>query len=356
MTYDYSLYLWHTVYHFLLFLIIASKDVGSTHIYFHVSDEIDEKVKILMRILVEEVLGQSNVSLEFINIRNLFIKKNIRFVREYLIYNFLKNDIIHLNINNLKSVFVYNDTYVFIKKLINFFRKHNKKIHLVEDGLAIYRDYKVTVSELYKFLYRLVYWVKFTSFIWEFTLYDGVYAVYPSKIRTDIHYKKKYKINLRSLLKLVNRSTIERIINTFNEILFLKGIDKIDLIFVLPHSESLIDINSYIFYLREFLTKVTRENRIKILVKYHPREKNKYLDEFTHCQKIYEIPSFFPIELIYLIFQIYKIKVDFIVWDISTALFTAKELLPNIKVISNYNFIKDNMVNKNYDIIYDLIE
>lgn len=153
----------------------------------------------------------------------------------------------------------------------------------------------------------------------------GIYALYPENLREEMK-APKYKIDCDIFRKVV-------------DMLFNKGANVSNsTVICLDHSEVVDD--TYLNGIKMILVQSNLVNQ-KIFLKYHPREKNFYLDDML-SSKIIKVRSEIPIEK-----YIINASNTNVVSNLSSSMHTLKFLNPSINIICISNIIKSNFAKNN---------
>lgn len=202
----------------------------------------------------------------------------------------------------------------------------------VEDGSSVYNDFVGPILPLHESIfYNLYYgrWYEKTRVLGNYRYTDEIRAFRPDLVRPELRDKKIETIDMEGFTDLKKTGLTEKILDEFSVKL---QTDYDNMILFLPHSELIRKRNLLPLY-QKIVSKV-REDDKKILLKYHPREKDHYLSE--QSDGIFSLPQSLPSELL-LLHMIEKPPL--IIGDISTCLLTSKFLREDFKVISLINII-----------------
>jgi hypothetical protein len=211
---------------------------------------------------------------------------------------------------DIQNVYVCNDARLESQTALKY---ANAKGIYIEDGLAAYVLFspqsKVTFaaqSSVYVPVLGSSPWIK------------EMRATFPEYVLPELQ---------RIPVRPVTREDVEKL---RSEEFFstLKIPKDIDFCCVLPHSNSTYSI--------EPILQQAQDKGFRIAVKYHPRELQRDYLSVEKRKDITVIPQHVPIEMVYLKAQD-ALKV--VVGDVSTALLTAKLLLPDARVVSLSNNI-----------------
>ena len=167
----------------------------------------------------------------------------------------------------------------------------------VEDGFAAYGN---NLMKKISFLNLLRYKWNFGSFFDSIQVLgssgsiDGIMVFYPEFIRNELKNKKIIALP-QSLLKDFDSDLIDNILSTFKI-----PVSQFDAIILINNSEtySLNQKNEMQQFYNKLICSLDSSN--KILIKYHPREKNENFLEFSETEKIKICPCAVPIELMLL--------------------------------------------------------
>ena len=251
--------------------------------------------------------------------RYLIIKNNIKLLKKAI-----KNIII-------KRVYVCNDSRPESQLILSYGKRDNALGIYIEDGSAAYYGLVLKRKKIKTLLGKLIYgrWWENIEILGTSSYIDQIRAIFPEDIRVELR-KKKVKIlgiNKKQFLSLKDKSFVTSFFKKIN--INKKDISDIEVIIIISHSEL---VRQYLNYKKVIIKMINqlKKNYKKISVKYHPREKNDFLN-LAAFGNIKILPQGIPVELFFLIASN---SLKLIVGDISTSLLTARWLFPHIKTVS----------------------
>jgi len=258
--------------------------------------------------------------------RYLIIKNNIKLLKKAI-----KNIII-------KRVYVCNDSRPESQLILSYGKRDNALGIYIEDGSAAYYGLVLKRKKIKTLLGKLIYgrWWENIEILGTSSYIDQIRAIFPEDIRVELR-KKKVKIlgiNKKQFLSLKDKSFVTSFFKKIN--INKKDISDIEVIIIISHSEL---VRQYLNYKKVIIKMINqlKKNYKKISVKYHPREKNDFLN-LAAFGNIKILPQGIPVELFFLIASN---SLKLIVGDISTSLLTARWLFPHIKIVSFIRQIKN---------------
>jgi hypothetical protein len=194
----------------------------------------------------------------------------------------------------------------------------------LEDGTATYHtmEQPVNQTQIKYYLSKIIYGPWWCGHYSQAThpQFSKIAATYPTYISEDKNHltpEKIYSNELRSFLYKWAKSYFKSV-NKFEDI------QEIDTLYIIPHSESLERIGIDEEELNTIIKNSADESK-KIGIKYHPRDENI---QISISSEMIEVPRSAPAELLYN----EEFKLSKVVGGISTALMSAKWLLPSIDV------------------------
>jgi len=231
-------------------------------------------------------------------------------------------------------------------QVLQYICKKNNGLNVyVEDGSELYNDSIGPQLPFHESIfYKLYYgpWHERIEVLGNYRYTDEIRALRPDLVREELKGKKIESINRESLLDLKRTGLTESILNEFGSDLTS---EETDVILFLPHSDFVKQKDLLSLY-RNIVEMLVEQNK-KILLKYHPREKEHYLTEGDNSLAI---PQSLPAEI--LILQMIG-DPPIIIGDVSTCLLTSKFLKEEIEVISLIKII--DMESKNLKKAFDQI-
>lgn len=289
-----SIYLTYTPYHVIVACGIASR----------IDKSVEKKLIIIEDFPNAEFFRQSIINWHKNPFSEIILLKS-----SYYYFNKgdpVRNGCIIKKMNAIKNMleksgalttYIFNDWNPEAQLLAKINRNNLGQNIYVEDGFAAYGN---NLMKKLSFLSLLRYQWKFGSFFDSIQVLglsrfiDGIMVFYPKLIRTELKNKKIIPLP-QFLLTEFDSDLIDNILSNF------KITDsEFDAIILINNSEtySLNEKNE----MRQFYDKLIRSlnSSYKILIKYHPREKNENFLEFLETDKIKIAPCSVPIELMLL--------------------------------------------------------
>jgi len=257
---------------------------------------------------------------------NLIIKaKNV-----LTIANFVKK-------NQIKNVYSGNDADAEGQAMFYFVKKKNQYAQCisVEEGAGAYGSGPLREKKnfLEIFLAKIFYgwWWKEVRIGGTSPWVDKMMMRFPEFLRPEFRGKEIITIKREDFMRLKDNTLFLNYIRESS--ITEKELNQINILFALPHSgesDFFIAGERYKELIKEIL-KLAQGHKLKVAVKYHPREP---FEDFlgVRREKVIILPKALPMELFYL-FSPDSLK--FVIDDISSTLLTARWLLNNnVRVIS----------------------
>lgn len=248
--------------------------------------------------------------------------------------------------DHFDKVFTCNDGKPQSQFLQYICKKKNGMNIYIEDGSEVYNDsFRPPFPFHESIFYKLYFgkWYERIGILGDYKYTDELRVLKPELVREELRHKKIKQIDMDSFINLKATGLTGSILNEFDIELPL---DEEYIILFLPHSLFTNKKGLFKFY-KKILSKLMKDGR-KILLKYHPREKNHYLG--GERNNVIVLPQSLPSEI--LILQMID-NPPVVIGDISTCLLTSKFLKKDIQVISLINII--NMESKNLKDVFDKI-
>jgi len=247
---------------------------------------------------------------------------------------------------NFDRVYTCNDGKAQSQLLQYICKKNNGTNIYIEDGSEVYNDSYLPSFPLHESLFYNLYfgkWYDRISVLGDYKYTDEIRVLKPELVREELKHKKIKPINLDNFLNLKTTGLTGAILGEFDIGLPL---DEEYTILFLPHSFFTKEKGLFQFY-KKIHSMLTDDDR-KIILKYHPREKNHYLGRGNN--NVIVLPQSLPSEV--LILQMID-NPPVVIGDISTCLLTSKFLKNEIQVISLINII--DMESKNLKKVFKKI-
>ncbi len=197
----------------------------------------------------------------------------------------------------------------------------------IEDGIAPYKQESLGDFKYPSFVNKIAFGREF-----EVLEHHGQYKyigrlmlLRPEYVRPELKQKTINRIEREWIVELNKTGLPEEILDQLD----VKIPKKTNLtILVLPHSDFLINNELLSIYRKRI--KQLMESKTNILIKYHPREENHYLDDIIDPDRV--LPQSVPMEVIFLYLMDKPPKS--VIGTKSTSLLTAKLFYKETKVIS----------------------
>ncbi|MBX9181098.1 hypothetical protein HCG68_08930 [Paeniclostridium sordellii] len=241
-------------------------------------------------------------------------------------------------VNNEKynNIYIFNDSVIETQYLLNNnIDKDHGKIIYVEDGSNAYLELKKSKSSKIKNLIKsLLYGFKYEEIGNSFGTYSKIknrIVLWPDILRDDLKFDNKEckeikKEILEEGLKFYSKSINYSIKQEEGVLILLEHID----FFKITENANL---DKYIKSIEMIINKAKEQN-INIIIKYHPRDTSKYIDEITNLYSdIYIAPNNIPAELYCMGKNMISVAI------FSTSLFTNAKLTYFNNVISLLNIV-----------------
>jgi len=236
--------------------------------------------------------------------------------------------------NQIKNAYSTNDMDGDGQAMLHFAKKKNKYVKgiFIEDGSAVYNDYIREKRPFWKILLAKIFygwWWEGIKIVGTSSGVDSIMVRQPEFLRPELKNKEVIAIKKEDFIKLKE------------DIFFLNYIEKLG---VKEEELNQIDVLLLFTYCGFFETEEYREKvlkkilklahdcKLRIAVKYHPRDNFEDFLSVKNVKDIIVLPRGLPLELFYL-FASKSLK--FVIGDVSTGLLTAKWLFSdNVRVIS----------------------
>ena len=304
-----SLFLVHTPYHMILAISMA------------LSDE--------YRSSKNDIFIWKTFDLKSINIENLEkIFNNVIYLENKDIFNV---NIINSKINKkvYNNIFANSDREVHTQYIVKNRLKNNGNFYYLEDGTAVYTDEKFPIEfteqkieEIYK---NINLHVENIQVCGTLSKIKKRYLIYPHLVRDELRDGKENLEIESDLIKIA----IENIYSEFQE--NIDYLNKTNVLIALELSDFFIynnsDVIDYAKVVYEIIYRLNQK-KVNIYLKYHPREKNKYLDNYIiESDNVKFIKNSIAIEAFYSLQNLYLIS------RVSTSLMTFSKILGSKRAI-----------------------
>jgi len=252
-------------------------------------------------------------------------------------FNIVRKNLKYIKSNyksKLENVYVHNTRKAECQLLMYLNSKDSGLNTYLEDGMGVYTQNRgrLPIDKYLKRKIKFGPWYKNSKCIGGGPYTDEIMVLRPDLLdisKPCFDGKSIEEIPIEVLKKLKQDGLLDSIVENFNF-----KINEIKNLVILPHSSFLTGIknqsdnNLFEKYLEVF--DIFSKKFDKITMKYHPREKKKYLAKVP--SSVTNLPQTIPIEIVY--FYLMSSEPKYIIGDISTALLTAKLLFEDTKVIS----------------------
>lgn len=312
-----NLYIANTGYHILLSMAIAAS---------HPTDEnfmiIPRSIPALLEL--PKLFPENNMkTLAFermdgkTNIGEFFLKKHYMKVLEKMVRELPPVDRIHY----IQEWHVYTTYVLFLVSQIN----PSVEFHFVEDGVFTYvQKSKKKKNFAERFLDRLVYgpWHSSVGIPGTLREHSSLCALFPDLLPDIFNNKRRIKIDMASLLEQIDEGVLAEMTNT-------QGSDDIDTLIALDSNHKYTNGKEYRETVVSCITENAAENN-RAAIKRHPDDRGgvSYTPPgYQTKELLYSV----PIELFYLR---YRKSLKKIVGGLSTALLTARYMLPLAEIQS----------------------
>ncbi|MCD6528171.1 hypothetical protein J7K44_00800 [bacterium] len=320
-----------TPYHVLLSYVIASEN-NEKNCLIVINDSANLKE------LVEAIKKEKNSPFsDFVFLPGMYGKKNMM-QRRLIIRNNIKT--LKRIINNIviKRAYVCHDGRPESQLILSYAKHNNAPGIYIEDGSGAYGSLALRRRKIKILLGKIIYgrWWEDVKILGTSSYIDQIIAIFPEDIRPELRKKAKILgVNRERFLSLKNKSFVTSFLKKIG--INKEYISDIDIIIIISHSEFARQYPRYKELIVETISQLKEKNIYKnIAVKYHPREKNDFLNLATFSD-IKILPQAIPAEILFLIASN---SLRLIIGDASTSLLTAKWLFPHIKVASFVEQIK----------------
>ncbi|HOA81671.1 MAG TPA: polysialyltransferase family glycosyltransferase [Defluviitaleaceae bacterium] len=250
-------------------------------------------------------------------------QENIRFIKNY----FKENPDIHI-------VYSFNDARGECQLAYYLNKKRGGTNIYVEDGFAVYSTQTSPSPSIAGRVYNRVYnspWHQFIKYHGGYKYTSKIMCLKPSLIRDELKCKPIQEISRKTLCNLKKNSITDILLHDYR----FSRHKNIDTLIILPHSEFLQQHSYFEPYvdLIEKILAITEDLGMGVYVKYHPREKNYFLQSIDRSVEL--IPQGLPAEALFLHLVNYNPKL--LLGDISTSLLTGKIICESTSVVSLLN-------------------
>ena len=330
----FELYLTATPYHILLSSGLALNNNKSKKILiirpdFSNYDLIMSSFKIWKNCPFDDViLLNGNYSPKYQTLNSSFLRYTLSSIDNL---NKIKKIPFFKNNRDMMDIYVFNDDFPEYQYLC-YKNKNGKNIY-VEDGSAAYQyienieniraHLKYILDKIIfgRYYYRIGWLLGTSPYI------DECLVFYPNLVNKSLKNKKLKKISNEIFSNLNEYGYIDVLSDVYNI-----SIPNVDSLIVLERFEYLKENSLLEDYLKIINTIIANDlkNNKNILIKYHPREVNNYLN--LKNENIHHINQSIPMEVVYLVLK--NRGVSCVYGTTSTSLITSKIILPDVEVIS----------------------
>ncbi len=329
----------------LLNYAIAAKNGSDNHNIMIITSNTQPKIQcqkildklfpdIKMRVYMLDATDKLN-NIKLISVK----KKNMRVIDEIL------------NVIPPVSKFYYScERHLYTSYLMHRLKNSGAELHFVEDGIITYteKEWIAKKSFIEKLGDRLIYGAWHDSGNIQGHLAGGsasefAEAVSPQYLPDNFTAMQKNKIDNTVLLKKLRLENIPKELSELTS-------GNINVFIVLDSNTYCND--EYISLMRSYLEKAIAKG-LNVAIKKHPHDadNNELSKKLSINGNITELPAYLPIEIYYLLFH-RTLKI--VIGSLSTAMITAKWLLPSVEVVSVCN--KTMLATKNIDIVFELFD
>lgn len=321
-----NLFIAFTPYHVLLAYSIAIKRKPENNFLFIVSefpnaDILAHAIKQSKKAVFSDVIVLPGVHRG----RNAFVKifirrRNIGPLKEFI------------GEREISNVFVGNDSRVEAQVALHFAKENNKQSRgiYIEDGTEAYRS-EVNSRNTFRLLSGKIFfgrWWKDINILGTSPWIDQVAAIFPDFVRPEIASKEIIPIEKESFLLIKDDDSFTRYLDALG--LNLKKLQGIDVLLISTNSEMKNRYPEYQAVAKDTI-KLIERHKLKLAVKYHPRELSGDFLSVGKKEGILLLPEGFPAELLYVLSQK---PPKLIIGDFSSALLTARWLLDKSRIVS----------------------
>ncbi|WP_297712214.1 glycosyltransferase [Clostridium sp.] len=302
-----NLFIVHTPYHIILALALVKSDTYKkccNEIFINDTFNIDK--------------NQINI-LEKIFNKVYICNKDYNFDKAYTLIKY----------NIYRNIFINNETEVEMQFIIEKNLHRMGKVIHIEDGTTDYSDYiRETFNDIEIEHYNKLLNIKIEKIkvLGAHSKIKKSYLTYPELVRGELKDKSE---NIEIDSRLI-KEAIEKLYDKFDQDTEVLN-NKINILIALEHSEFFYINNSsmdnYLTVINEIIYKA-KEKNINIYLKYHPREKNKYLDKhIIQSDNVKFVKNSIAIEAFYSFKNLYLIS------RVSTSLMTFCKVLDSKRAI-----------------------
>jgi hypothetical protein len=235
---------------------------------------------------------------------------------------------------NPNTICTFSDVSPFFQAPLQIQQKLNcGKTVYVEDGIAPYYKRSIlNIQKIKRYLEHYIYGIDYLSSLGTHPQITEMYVNYPELID-----KKRYshlKINRinRNLYNIFEKSKFIEKLLSFSECDIYSKLDKIRYIIVLPQSDAFKKNNKLLILYKEIFKKLIKK-KYNFAIKFHPTDYNKNYMQIEN-KLIFEIPSYLPIEIIYIMLRNINKEISIIGSSSTAILINPGILLPCAKVYS----------------------
>ncbi len=340
-----TLFLPYTQYHMLLNYAIAAKNGCDNHNIMILTSNTQSKIqcqKILSSFFpdIKMCVYMLDATDKVNNLKMIPIKKrNMRTIDEIL------------NVNPPVSKFYYScERHLYTAYLLHLLKNSAAELHFVEDGIITYTEKEWIAKKNFfeKLGDRLIYGAWHDSGDVQGQMAGGsvsefAEALSPQYLPDNFGAMQKNRIDNTAILKKLR---FENIPTELNKLVSRN----INVIIALDSNTYCND--EYIGLMRSYVEKAIAKD-LNVAIKKHPDDtENKELSKkLSISGNVTELPAYLPIEIYYLLFHR---TLKNVVGSLSTAMITAKWLLPKVEVVSVCN--KTMLATKNIDAVFELFD
>ena len=250
-------------------------------------------------------------------------KKNIHVLGDYI--NPIKN-----NITDFYYACEWNVYTTYISNYLKRSQHNHLTYHFIEDGIATYVEANLKTKSL---LEQVVDYVLYGRWHTSCSIHGGlnnnatVNAIFPNLLPSTYSIRTKEEIKYKSL---ISRLRLDSLPGNFANSL----IPNVNLLIALDSVGS-YSMTTYATLIRTHILKPLQSG-LTVAIKRHPAdsENTALFDTLSLPKEVIDLPAFLPIEFYYLFFYS---SLQEIIGGLSTAIMTARWLIPHADVMSTFS-------------------